>query len=157
MMKKFLLTLFCAVTVIYSASATQNATQPNLNKGEIVMPETSIKDYQAVKAVLNQYLKAGMEGKSDILRPYTHKDALMFGRADGKLEGGSIDNLFAYLDNHPAAKELEAEITAIEIVEGIAYARVESNNWNGARFTDMFLLVKDGNDWKILTKAFYTH
>ena len=156
-MKKVLLTLFCAVTAIYSASAAPNATQPNLNKGETAMTKTSVKDYEAVKAVLNKYLDAGREGKSDILRPYVHKDALMFGRAGGKLEGGSIDNLFAYLDSHPAAKELEAEITEIDIVEGIAHAKVESDNWNGARFTDMFLLVKDGNDWKILTKTFYAH
>ena len=117
----------------------------------------SVSDYQAVKNTLNKYLEAGKKGKSEIMKPAFHKDAIMYNADKGSINGGTIKALFDYIDNNPAASEIEAEITAIDIVGNIAYARVESNNWHGARFSDMFLLLKDNGEWKILTKAFYTN
>lgn len=121
------------------------------------MTTTSIKDFEAVKRALNNYLEAGRKGESKILRPSTYKDAIMYGVSEGKVSGGSIESLFEYIDNNAAATQLEAEITAVDIVGNIAYAKVESNNWHGVRYTDMFLLVKEDGNWKILTKVFHTH
>ncbi len=115
----------------------------------------SVKDYQAVKETLNKYLEAGKQGKSEIMKPAFHKDAIMYTSADGNVSGGAIQGLFDYIDNNPAAPEIKAEITSIEIAGNIAYAQVESDNWHGERFSDMFLLLKDNGDWKIITKVFY--
>lgn len=52
---------------------------------------------------------------------------------------------------------MEADITSVDIAGNIAYARVESNNWHGARFSDMFLLLKVNGDWKILIKVFHAN
>lgn len=154
--KNYLIILFFVIFTNGIASTTQGKTNKVVNnKGEKSMEIT--KDYIEVRNVLNKYLEAGIKGKSSILRPYVHKDALMFGRTNGELSGGSVTQLFEYLDSHPAAKDLKAEIIAIDIVEGIAYAKIKSDNWNGASFTDMFLLVKENNEWKFLTKTFYTH
>lgn len=98
-----------------------------------------------------------VEGMIGILRPSVYKDAIIYSAPEGKVDGGSITALFDYLDGNPAATELEADITAVDIVGNIAYAKVESDNWHGARYTDMFLLVKEGGEWKILTKVFHTH
>lgn len=117
----------------------------------------SVKDYQAVKETLNKYLEAGKQGKSEIMKPAFHKDAIMYTSADGNVSGGAIQDLFDYIDNNPAAPEIKAEITSIEIAGNIAYAQVESDNWHGERFSDMFLLLKDNGDWKIITKVFYTN
>jgi len=156
MLKKFLF-LFLAMFAINSANAAANESQENLNEGNKIMNEVSVKDFEAVKKALNNYLEAGKKGDSKILRPSAYKDAIMYSAPDGKVEGGSINALFDYLDANPAAPELEADITAVDIAGDIAYAKVESNNWHGARYTDMFLLVKDGDQWKILTKVFHTH
>jgi len=155
-MKNFLF-LFLAFFTINSANAAENKTQSNLNEGIKIMNEISVKDYEAVKKALNNYLDAGRKGDSKVLRPSAYKDAVMYSAPDGKVEGGSINALFEYLDGNPAAPELEADITAVDIAGNIAYAKVESDNWHGARYTDMFLLVKDGDNWKILTKVFHTH
>lgn len=158
MIKKLLLILFLVTTSVSYVNAAKDNNQTNLKDGgKTVMNDTTLKDYEAVKNILNKYLEAGRAGKSSVLRPYVHENALMYGRTNSELSGGSIEALFTYLDTNPAAKEMKAEITSIDIAEGIAYGKVESDNWNGARFTDMFLLVKDGNDWKILTKTFFTH
>lgn len=133
------------------------AADINPNNGENTMTDTSVKDYEAVKVALNKYLEAGKQGKSEVMKPAFHKDAIMYTSAKGEISGGAIQGLYDYIDGNPAAPEIEAEITAIDIAGTVAYARVESNNWHGARFSDMFLLVKEGNEWKILTKVYYTH
>lgn len=117
----------------------------------------SVSDYQAVKNTLNKYLEAGKQGKSNIMEPAFYKDAIMYNADKGEINGGSIKALFEYVDNNPAAPEIKADITTVDIAGNIAYARVESDNWHGARFSDMFLLLKDNGEWKILTKVFYTN
>lgn len=146
--------LFLAILGISITSA--NAADINVNNiGDKSM--VSVSDYQAVKNTLNKYLEAGKKGKSEIMKPAFHKNAIMYNADKGEINGGEIKALFDYIDNNPAAPEIEADITSIDIVGNIAYARVESNNWHGARFSDMFLLLKDDGEWKILTKVFYTN
>lgn len=121
------------------------------------MSKDNFDDFVAIRKVMECYVKGGVEGKSEIMKKAFHADAIMYGQHDGKLSGGPIQNLYDFVDNSPAAKDMKAEITAIAVHETIATARVESQNWNGARYSDMFLLVKDGNDWKILTKVFHAN
>lgn len=118
---------------------------------------SSVSDYRAVKETINKYLEAGRKGKSEIMKPAFYEDAIMYNADNGYINGGTINALFEYIDNNSAASEMEAEITSIEIAGNIAYAKVESDNWHGARFSDMFLLLKDNGVWKILTKVFYTN
>ncbi len=155
MNRKFLTII--AVAVFCLGNPAYAAENMVAEKGEITMQETKVSDFEAVKSALNKYLEAGKQGKSSVLRPAVYRDAIMYSAAGGKVEGGSIDALFDYLDGNPAAPEIEAEITAVDIAGNIAYVKVESDKWHGARYTDMFLLVKEGNDWKILTKVFHTH
>jgi len=114
-------------------------------------------DVNGVKAAINDYINAGKQGKSEILRPSVYKDAIIYSAPNGVVSGGSINSLFEFLDSNPAAPELEAKITTVDVAGDIAYARVESDKWLGAKYTDMFLLVRDGDKWKILTKVFHTH
>lgn len=114
-------------------------------------------DYAAIRNVLNSYIQSGIQGKSDIAKPAFHADAIIYGSAGGKVNGGPIQGLFDIIDGGPPAKDMNAEITNIDIVENIAHVRVESDNWNGARYSDMFLLLKENDTWKIITKTFYVH
>ena len=120
-------------------------------------PVASPADYAAIRQVVGLYLQAGRDGKSDTMKPAFHKDAIMYSVDKGAVGGGPIQNLYDYIDGHPAAGDLEAEITAIDIAGTVASVRVESDKWHGARFSDMFLLLKDKDGWKIITKVFHTH
>jgi len=117
----------------------------------------SLHEYEAIRKVIGLYAEAGRQARSDVMKPVFHQNAIMYGFAGGRLSGGPIQGLFDYIDGNPKAVELKTEITAIDIVGDIAHVRVESDNWNGARYSDMFLLVKEGGQWKILTKTFQTH
>lgn len=114
-------------------------------------------DYVAVRKMIGLYIQSGKEAKSDIMKQTFHKDAIMYGTAGAEVTGGPIQGLFDYIDSTPKATALEAEIASIEIVESTAYVRVESRNWNGSRYSDMFLLLKDQNGWKIITKIYFDH
>lgn len=155
-MKKILFLCFALLTASV-VNAANNEMSVNLCKGSIAMKEVSVKDYEAVKKALNNYLEAGRKADSRILKSSVYKDAIMYSADEGKVDGGSINSLFEYLDNNPPATELEADITSVDVAGNIAYAKVESDKWHGARYTDMFLLVKENNEWKILTKVFHTH
>lgn len=152
MLKKILFSVLLGLSIT-SANAADSSV--NNDKGDKSM--VSISDYQSVKNTLNKYLEAGKKGKSEIMKPAFYQDAIMYNADNGEINGGEIKALFDYIDNNPAAPDIEAEITSIDIAGNIAYARVESNNWHGARFSDMFLLLKDNGQWKILTKVFYTN
>lgn len=153
--KLFILAAMYGIFISSSAASEIQTTTPQ--QGEKVMTETTVNDYEAVKKAINQYLEAGKKGKSEVMKSAFHKDAIMYTSANSEISGGAIQNLFDYIDSNPAAPEIEAQITAVDIAGTIAYARVESNNWHGARFSDMFLLLKEGNEWKIITKTYFTH
>lgn len=154
------LAVFAAALAIIMLTATNTGwAAPETKTGESQMADKSVpvQEYEAIRQVIGQYVEAGIQAKSDIMKPAFRQEAIMYGFAGGQLSGGPIQGLFDYIDNNPKATGLKAEITAIDIVADIAYVRAESDNWNGARYSDMFLLVKDGGQWKILTKIFYTH
>ena len=45
-------------------------------------------------------------------------------------------------------------ISSLNVAEDVAIARIES--WLGdMKFADMFTLVKDSNDWKIVSKVYH--
>ena len=43
------------------------------------------------------------------------------------------------------------------IVETVATARLELNNWTGHRFTDLLALLKVDGRWKIINKVLHHH
>lgn len=121
------------------------------------MGAKSMKDLEAVRKAVELYIEGGKQGKSEVMRKAFHPEAIMYGQVGGGLMGGGIQTLFDIIDSKPPAQSLEAEITHIDVEGGTAWVRLEADKWNGARYTDMFLLVKDGEEWKILTKIFQAH
>lgn len=149
-----------AVTLLVGAGIGYFIGRPcahNNNIGGNTMQHINEHDLDGVKQAVNDYINAGKQGRADILRPSVYKDAIIYSAPNGVVSGGSMESLFEFLDEKPAATEMVAEITNIDIAGDVAYAKVESDNWHGERYTDMFLLVRDGDKWKLLTKVFHTH
>ena len=48
-------------------------------------------------------------------------------------------------------------IVNIDIEGTVATVRLESDNWSGHKFTDLFTLLKLENEWKIMNKVFHLH
>ena len=118
---------------------------------------SSLSEHDTIARTLETYINGGMSGKGDDMKPAFHRDATIFGYVGADLFGGPIKQLFDWVDQNPPAKGLQSRITGIDLMGTIATARLELENWNGHRFTDMFTLLKTDGQWKIISKVFYLH
>lgn len=117
----------------------------------------TISDYDEITACIQHYIDGARSGKGADMKPAFHDQATIFGYVGQDLFAGPIQGLFDWNDKNGPAKDLQARIVKIDIVETIATVRLESDNWTGHRFTDMFTLLKTGGKWQIMNKVFHLH
>lgn len=118
---------------------------------------TSISDYDAISKVIEHYIDGAISGKGNDMKPAFHEDATIFGFVGPDLFAGPIQGLYDWNDENGPATGLVARIVSIDVVDTVASARVESDNWTGHRFTDFFNLLKLDGQWKIMNKVFHLH
>ncbi|MDZ7735391.1 MAG: nuclear transport factor 2 family protein [Gammaproteobacteria bacterium] len=122
------------------------------------MSNTSeLNEYEAIRQCIQHYIDGAKSARGDDMKPAFHKDATIFGYVGADLFAGPIQGLFDWNDKNDPSPELRAEITKIEIVESIATVRLETDNWLGYRFTDMFTLLKTDGQWQVMNKVFHLH
>ena len=118
---------------------------------------TDERQHDAIAKTLQHYIDGARSGKGDDMKPAFHKNATIFGYAGADLFGGPIQQLFDWSDENGPAAELQARITSIDLAKSVATARLELTNLNGARYTDVFTLLKFDGEWKIMSKVFHLH
>ncbi len=118
---------------------------------------TDVREHDAIAETLQHYIDGTRSGTGDDMKPAFHKDATIFGYAGADLFGGPIQQLFDWSDQNGPATELQAQIASIDLAKTVATVRLELTNLNGARYTDMFTLLKVDGEWKIMSKVFHLH
>ena len=118
---------------------------------------TNGSNHDAIATTVQHYIDGGKSGKGDDMKPAFHEDATIFGYAGADLFAGPIQQLFAWVDENDPATGLQARIASIDVVETVAIVRLELDNWNGSRYTDLFTLLKVDGEWKIMNKVFHLH
>ncbi len=118
---------------------------------------TDLRQHDAIAKTLQHYIDGARSGKGDDMKPAFHKNATIFGYAGAELFGGPIQQLFDWSDENGPAAELQTQITSIDLAKTVATVRLELTNLNGARYTDMFTLLKFDGEWKIMSKVFHLH
>jgi hypothetical protein len=123
------------------------------------MSTTSINlsEYEAIAKTVQPYIDGAKSGRGAAMQPAFHPDTTIFGYADGELFAGPIQELFDYVDHDAPATGLQARIVSVDIIDTIAAVRMELDNWNGHRYTDLFTLCKVNGEWKITNKVFHQH
>lgn len=114
-------------------------------------------DKAMIEKTVQHYINGARSGKGDDMKPAFHPDATIFGYIGSDLFAGPIQKLFDWNDENGPAKDITAKITNMDIEGTIATVRLESDNWTGYRFTDMFNLLKVDGEWKIMNKVFHLH
>ena len=115
---------------------------------------SNLKEYEAVERVARKFAEGVGTGKSDVLKPYFYEKAVMFGYLDGKLEQGTIQNLYENIDNAGADPAYVSRVDIISIEETVAIVQVIEDNWGGHDFTDYLLMLKMGDEWKVVAKVY---
>ncbi len=118
---------------------------------------TDLRQHDAIAKTLQHYIDGTRSGKGDAMKPAFHKDATIFGYAGAELFGGPIQQLFDWADQNGPAADLQARVASIDLAGTVAVVRLELTNLKGARYTDMFTLLKIDGEWKILSKVFHLH
>ena len=118
---------------------------------------TDVREYDEITKIVEYYIDGAKSGGGDDMKPAFHEDATIFGYAGADLFAGPIQQLFAWNDDNGPAKELQARIASIDLINTVATVRLELDNWTGNRFTDLFTLLKVDGKWKIINKVFHLH
>jgi hypothetical protein len=118
---------------------------------------SEVREYDAIAKTIQHYIDGARSGRGADMKPAFHQDATLFGYVGPDLFAGPIQGLFDWTDQNGPAHEIESRITSIERCDTIAVARVETDNWSGHRFTDLFTLLKLDGEWKVMNKVFHLH
>jgi hypothetical protein len=118
---------------------------------------TNVSEYDAIAKVVQHYIDGAKSGRGDDMKPAFHKDATIFGYVGADLFAGPIQQIFAWTDENDPATGLQARITSIDLIDTVATVRLELDNWNGHRYTDLFTLLKVDGEWRIMNKIFHLH
>ena len=111
----------------------------------------------AIKRTIDTYIEGGRKGDSQIMRQAFHPDAIIYGVHDGEAGGGAIQGLYDLVDGKPPAGDIPYTVTVLNQETDIAIVRLDIPDWAGTHYTDMFAMLKDGEDWKIITKLWHVH
>ncbi len=117
----------------------------------------NVSEHDLIAKAVQPYIDGAKSGKGDDMKPAFHEDATIFGYVGDDLFAGPIQQLFAWNDGNGPATELQARIASIDLIDTVATVRLELDNWTGARYTDLFTLLKVDGQWKIMNKVFHLH
>lgn len=124
-------------------------------KTEVIKMENcnvTAEEKAGIARAVEYYLDAGRKGDSKIAEKAFAPSATMSWAEKGGMKSVPIKDLYAYFNEKP--RQVKGEITACNAAGDVAVARVETQ-FDDAKFTDMFSLVKDGNEWKIVSKIYH--
>ena len=116
---------------------------------------SEIKEYQAVKEAAMKFVKSVAEGDSKYAKELFIDEAVLFGRLNGVLEHGSIEQFYHNVDTTPGNPNFKAWVDVMMVEEDLAVTRVLEEGWGGSiDFTDVLLMMKFDGQWKCVAKAY---
>lgn len=115
--------------------------------------QASPDEVDGIKKALGYYTDAAVKGDSKIaMRGFAPHATMSYVESDS-LVTVPIRALYEYYDQ-TGPHNATYEIAGCSVAENVAMVRVESK-FGENEFTDMFTLVKDGTDWKIVSKVYH--
>lgn len=147
--KIFSLTIISVLTIGGLLVSCQDKNYQN-NKTEVMQNNQEQKE--GILKAIDLYVEAGKKGDGNIAKPAFASTATMSWSENGVLKSVPIQALF---DGFSAMKPMEAnyKLTTLDVEGDVAIARIESQ-FGPDKYADMFTLVKDGSDWKIISKIY---
>lgn len=109
---------------------------------------------KGIVAAIDLYIEGGRKGDSKITSKAFAPNATMSWSEKGKSVTVPIQALYDYVDKSGAQIVTRGEIKVGAQTATTAIVSVDTQ-FGAAKFTDMFALVRNGNEWKIVAKAYH--
>jgi hypothetical protein len=113
--------------------------------------------HEAIAATLQQYIDSARTGDGAAMRRAFAETARISGAYSGKPVEWTVSEFCEIIQKGGPAIDLQARIVGIEYAGNAGMARLEAQNWRGARYTDFFVLTEQDGFWRIMSKVFYAH
>jgi len=124
-----------------------------MSKNSKVVPTA---DYNAVIAVAQQYVDGLRSGSVEQVAQAFHEDAVMYGFTNGKLLGGPIENLYAFVSQNGKATQITTRLDVLAITPTTAVVRVDmEQDAIGADYNDYLTLINIAGNWKVIAKVYH--
>jgi len=118
----------------------------------------TVQDYEDVLAIVAGYVDGLKTSNIEQLKKAFHQDAVMYGHLEHDLSQGSIENLYAYVQEFGAAPNIQTNLTVLHKTSTTAVVRVEmEHDAADEDFTDYHSLIKINGEWKIVAKLFHLY
>ena len=109
---------------------------------------------KGIAAAVGFYIEGGRKGDSKITRKAFAPNATMSWAEKGKSVTVPIQALYDYVDKSGAQTVTRGEIKVGAQTATTAIVSVDTQ-FGAVKFTDMFALVRNGDEWKIVAKIYH--
>ena len=109
---------------------------------------------EGINKALEAYINAAVKGDSKIAEPVFTHNATISHIENDSLVSLPIQALYDYYNSDVCPQDASYTITACNVSDDVAIVAIDSD-FGGTKFDDMFSMVKDGKDWKIVSKVFH--
>lgn len=143
-MKKILLLI---LPILFFACNNQTDKQANA--------VTSDPEFVNIEKTIKLYIEGSRQGNSSISAQAFAKDATLSGIYNGEFMLVPIQVLYDLVEKN-GAQEVSYKIASCSIEKDVAIVRLEAQ-FGTHKYTDMFTMVKDADQWKIVSKVYHLH
>lgn len=143
-MKKILLLI---LPILLFACNNQSARQTDTVASD---PE-----FTNIEKTIELYIEGSRQGNSSITAQAFAEGATLSGIYDGEFMLVPIQVLYD-LVNKKGSQEVSYKIASCSIDKDVAIVRLDAQ-FGTHKYTDMFTMVKDANQWKIVSKVYHLH
>ncbi len=113
-------------------------------------------EYDAVIAAAGKYVEGLFQGNADVVAEAFHKNAVMYGLTPDGLLGGPISNLYNFVRENGAARDIKTRIDVLAITPTTAVVRIDmENDAIGADYNDYLTFIKLDGKWSAIAKVFH--
>ena len=160
-MKKVITGIFLSISIPLLMSGCGNIKSDNKNQ-EIIQEKMENNKFnnatkeqmEGINKTLEAYIEAAIKGDSKIAEAVFTANATISHIENDSLISLPIQALFDYYNSDVCPQPASYTVTACNVSDDVAIVAIDSD-FGGTKFDDMFSMVKDGKDWKIVSKVFH--
>lgn len=151
-------TLLLSSLLFLAGSCGQTQKETSKEISDVETKETTFinatpAELAGIRKALDLYVESAIKGDSKIAEPAFAKTATMSFAQNDTLVSVPIQALFDYY-NTECPQAANYEISVCDVADDAAIVRIDSQ-FGETKFADMFTLVKDVADWKIVSKIYH--